>query len=163
LQSNKCKQLVGACPNLYVVETVDSAKLARKLNAACAAVARTTPLNIMIQVNTSGEESKSGLTPLLSAAGAADAPLADVVRVVLTECPNLRLFGLMTIGRYGDTTADCFEALVASRDAIAPIVAEVSGVEEPLELSMGMSGDMELAVQLGSTSVRVGSAIFGAR
>ena len=166
LQSNKCKQLVGAVPNLYVVETVDSAKLARKLNAACANVGRTTPLRVLIQVNTSGEDAKSGLPPLLSSDDASgDAPLAEVVRFVLTECPHLRFAGLMTIGRYDGTPVDCFEALVSSRDAVAPMVEEAGVLDagEEMELSMGMSGDYPLAVQLGSTSIRVGSAIFGSR
>ena len=74
------------------------------------------------------------------------------------KCPALRLAGLMTIGAPGD--ASCFETLGACRAALA----ETLGVPvESIELSMGMSGDFETATRAGSTSVRVGSSIFGAR
>ncbi|KAF9188434.1 hypothetical protein BGZ51_000599 [Haplosporangium sp. Z 767] len=88
LQSNKCK-ILAAIPNLFVVETIDSAKKASTLDKACATAARAQPLNIFLQVNTSGEESKSGMLP---------SEALQVAQHVIAECPHLKLAGLMTIG-----------------------------------------------------------------
>ncbi|KAG0245203.1 hypothetical protein BGW41_002672 [Actinomortierella wolfii] len=88
LQSNKCK-IVAAIPNLFVVETVDSAKKASTLDKVCANAGRKEPLQVYLQVNTSGEESKSGMTA---------SEVVDVAREVVTKCSNLKLAGLMTIG-----------------------------------------------------------------
>ena len=177
LQSNKVNKLVkSSWPSLYMVETVASVKIANKLNkvvgeliaegggniissssegkvAGHGAAARTAPLKVMVQVNTSGEDTKSGLTP-----GDAVVELARLVDG--DDCAALELCGLMTIGRYGDTTTECFESLVECRD----LVADALGRDpQTLELSMGMSGDFESAIGLGSTNVRVGSTIFGSR
>jgi pyridoxal phosphate enzyme (YggS family) len=153
LQSNKAKKLVEAVPNLAVVETVDSLKLAKKLDAGVADSGMSgRVLGIYLQVNTSGEESKSGL----SWPGPAAAELATAVAA---QCPHLKVAGLMTIGAPGDLT--CFDRLVACRAAVAEALALKSG--EELALSMGMSGDFEDAIACGATSVRVGSSIFGAR
>ena len=114
-----------------------------------------------MQVNTSGEEAKSGC-----------APGADVValcRLILAECPHLRLLGLMTIGAIARSVATApggenedFALLRAQRDLVAGELAGLLGGAE-LELSMGMSEDFEGAIALGSGEVRVGSTIFGAR
>ncbi|KAK3827253.1 MAG: hypothetical protein JOS17DRAFT_749370 [Linnemannia elongata] len=88
LQSNKCK-VVAAIPNVFVVETVDSAKKATTLDKACAAAARAEPLRIFLQVNTSGEESKSGMLPN---------EVPEVAQHVVSTCSHLTLAGLMTIG-----------------------------------------------------------------
>ena len=69
----------------------------------------------------------------------------------------------MTIGRYGDTTTECFERLRSCRDRVLKSVELPDEVVEDFELSMGMSGDFESAIACGSTSIRVGSKIFGAR
>ncbi|KAL1860603.1 hypothetical protein Daus18300_009093 [Diaporthe australafricana] len=179
LQSTHCKSL-GRIPNLFVVSSVDSAKKAQLLNkargdliassssssASGAATEEAIPrLNVHVQVNTSGEESKSGV-----------APGADVValsRLVLTECPHLHLLGFMTIGaiaRSVATTADNenddFVRLREQRDLVAAELAEELAAradQGPLELSMGMSEDFEGAIAMGSSEVRVGSTIFGAR
>ena len=155
LQTNKVRHVV-AVPHLRVIETIDSEKLAaaverewvrhRSLPEGAGAPEQ---LCVMVQVNTSGEAQKSGVQP-------ADAP--RLVRFVRESCPHLRLVGLMTIGEAalagGDPVHD-FEALRACRDTL---------VGDPtLELSMGMSGDFEVAAQHGSTNVRVGSLIFGPR
>jgi len=89
LQSNKANGLV-AIENLHVIETVDSIKLARKLNNACSKASKT--LNIFLQVNSSGEASKSGFPPE-ETLGIAD--------TVMEECTNLKLTGLMSIGKVG--------------------------------------------------------------
>ena len=152
LQSNKAKALVQGVPSLAIVETVDSAKLADKLDAAVAAVGRP-PLAVFVQVNTSGEESKYGVDP-----GEACVSLAQHVA---TACPHLRLAGLMTIGMPDYTSRpENFECLARCR---AEVAAALGASEADLELSMGMSGDFENAVAMGSTNVRVGSTIFGAR
>ena len=82
----------------------------------------------------------------------------DLAAHVQDNCPALRMAGLMTIGAPGD--ASCFDSLRSCRDAVA---ARLDVPPESLELSMGMSGDFEAATLAGSTSVRVGSSIFGAR
>eukprot|EP01062_Namystynia_karyoxenos_P080366 TRINITY_DN8644_c0_g1_i1.p1 TRINITY_DN8644_c0_g1~~TRINITY_DN8644_c0_g1_i1.p1 ORF type:complete len:273 (+),score=96.36 TRINITY_DN8644_c0_g1_i1:184-1002(+) len=154
LQSNKCRML-AACPNLAMVHTVPSAKTARKLDAACKEL-RPEPLEVMVQVNTSSEESKGGVEP-------ADAP--ELCMVVATECPNLRLRGLMCIGRYtAPPGTEDFQTLAAARDQAAERLraAGVDGADS-LGLSMGMSHDFEHACRHGASHVRVGSTIFGLR
>lgn len=157
LQSNKAKELVRGCgPLLAAIETVDSAKLADKIDAAVASLpevlrrTRAQPLELMIQVNTSPwEGTKSGVV-------AADVPaLADHIRA---SCSNVKLAGLMTIGAPGEP--GCFTALCGCRDALA---RHLQVQPSTLRLSMGMSGDFEEAVAAGSDSVRVGSSIFGGR
>ncbi|KAJ7796766.1 hypothetical protein B0H14DRAFT_3093280 [Mycena olivaceomarginata] len=174
LQSNKAKVL-AAIPNLYSIQTLTSMKAATALNRALP-TERTTPLNILIQINTSGEDSKSGLSPLHSgfdsSAEVAKADVTQLARHIITECPRLRLQGLMTIGALeqslgGDENAD-FERLKETRDALAKALmgefgAEKWGEEGRLLLSMGMSSDFEAALKAGSDIVRVGTGIFGAR
>ena len=131
------------------------------------------PLHVHVQVNTSGEASKSGCAP-------GDETLA-LCRAVERECPSLRLLGLMTIGAIArsvattpETENDDFVLLREQRDLVARdlgLTPETSsegaadGGEAPreLELSMGMSEDFEGAIALGSGEVRVGSTIFGVR
>eukprot|EP01004_Peranema_trichophorum_P007550 NODE_6328_length_899_cov_10.220361_g5736_i0.p1 GENE.NODE_6328_length_899_cov_10.220361_g5736_i0~~NODE_6328_length_899_cov_10.220361_g5736_i0.p1 ORF type:complete len:245 (-),score=52.08 NODE_6328_length_899_cov_10.220361_g5736_i0:61-795(-) len=151
LQSNKVKQLIQGVPHLSVIETVDSPKLADKLNASVAELGRE-PLQIYIQINTSGEESKSGIDP---------GHEIDLAKYIVDHCPHLKLSGLMTIGMpdYTSTPAN-FECLKQCRRNIAQ---SLDIDETQLELSMGMSGDYASAIEMGSTNIRVGSAIFGAR
>lgn len=152
LQSNKAKVLVKGVPNLAMVETVDSEKLAKRLDAA-AAENRQEALPVMVQVNTSGEETKSGINP--------GEPCVTLSRIIHDECPNLRLAGLMTIGMPDySSRPENFKCLMNCRREVALAL----GLQENhLELSMGMSGDFESAIEMGSTNVRVGSTIFGAR
>lgn len=152
LQSNKVKALVEGVPSLAAVETVDSEKLATKLNAAIAAAGRPA-LPVFVQVNTSGEESKHGLDP--------GAPTVALAQHIAEQCPNLRLAGLMTIGMPDySSRPENFECLARCR---AEVAAALGAAESDFELSMGMSGDFEAAIEMGSTNVRVGSTIFGAR
>lgn len=154
LQSNKAKDLVTEVQNLDFVETVDSEKLANKLSSAVQESPRKDrPLNVLIQVNTSGEFSKSGLAP--------DDKVGVLAKHIVDKCPGLKFRGLMTIGMPDFTSRPqnfiCLWKLRVS-------VAKVLDVEpETLELSMGMSGDFENAIVLGSTNVRVGSTLFGVR
>tara|TARA_B110001452_G_scaffold120261_1_gene99814 strand:+ start:668 stop:1495 length:828 start_codon:yes stop_codon:yes gene_type:complete len=152
LQSNKAKPLLQGVPGLVAVETVTSSKLADKLQTAAAAAKppRAKPLDVFLQIDTSPwEGTKNGLTP--------DEALTLASHIV-AGCPALRLAGLMTIGAPGDSS--CFDTLRACRESLAE---KLSVPAESLELSMGMSGDFEEAIRAGSTSVRVGSSIFGAR
>ena len=155
LQSNKARALVvdvGA--PLFMVESVDSLKLATTLDKACEAAGRADALRVMLQVNTSGEASKSGVAP------EGDELVALCRHVHGPACARLALAGLMTIGAPGRDGEACFAALVACRAR----AAEALGVPgDALELSMGMSADYEAAIAHGSTNVRVGSSLFGAR
>ena len=164
LQSNKAAPLVKSLglKKLACIETVDTIKLANKLNNAVASLkeeqggdnegadADGDRLGIYIQVNTSGEDSKSGVN------NAAECVL--LAKEISNACPHLRINGLMTIGAPGDYS--CFDTLAECRKE----VAEALSVDvDKLELSMGMSGDYPEAIKRGATSVRVGSTIFGAR
>lgn len=131
--------------------TTFSLKKATILDKACAE--RVEPLSIFLQVNTSGEESKSGLEP---------GETVSVAKEIINTCTRLKLSGLMTIGsressHAGGTNPD-FDCLVAVRRQV-----EAQCGLQDLELSMGMSDDFESAIRQGSTSVRVGSKIFGHR
>ena len=134
-----------------MVETVDTVKLANKLNNACNNAGRKEKLKVLVQVNTSGEEQKSGCQP---------SETTEIVKHVLSSCDNLDFAGLMTIGVYGEGAEECFDVLVKCREQVAKDIS-VDPLE--LELSMGMSGDFESAIAMGSTNVRCGSTIFGAR
>lgn len=149
LQTNKAK-LLASISNLAVVESVDRERVASALDKAMTSMDR--KLNVLVQVNTSAEESKAGCQ-----LGAT----VELARYVKEECKHLQLAGLMTIGAPDSSEApEAFRLLVAERDA----VADALGMErESLKLSMGMSGDYEAAIRMGSDSVRVGSTIFGAR
>lgn len=146
LQSNKAKEAVKL---FSLIHSVDSVSLAQKLSLEAAKLGGIQ--DILIQVNTSGEESKSGIEP---------AAATELAAAVITM-ENLRLRGLMTIGPLegGETAArKSFVLLRELRDRIS------GAIGQPLpELSMGMSGDFEAAIEEGSTLVRIGSAIFGSR
>jgi len=148
LQSNKAKQLL-AVPNLHTIETIHSAKLATTLNSA-AEHHPAVPINVMVQVNTSHEDNKNGVLR---------EELDTVVEIILSQCKNLRLIGLMTIGLQEDQTED-FKLLVKYKHEICE---KFKLNPATFELSMGMSNDYEKAIEMGSTSVRVGSTIFGHR
>lgn len=146
LQSNKIKKLLEV-PNLYILETLDSVDLADKLQRRLALASRT--LNVMIQVNTSGETSKSGTDPSL---------VLSIVEHLRQSCPLLALRGFMTIGESGSD-----QDFTNLRQVRAEVASALSVPENDFELSMGMSGDYESAIEHGSTNVRVGSSIFGGR
>lgn len=148
LQSQKAKILLRDVPHLRAMETIDSEKIAAKLNSAVEQASRG-PLEVFVQVSTSDEGTKSGIDP-------EEAPaLCDFI---LRSCPYLLLKGLMTIGASGDYT--CFDALRKCRDHVAD---RLDMPADALELSMGMSADFVEAISRGSTSIRIGSTIFGPR
>jgi pyridoxal phosphate enzyme (YggS family) len=162
LQSNKCKQLAEQIPNLWCVSSVDSEKKTNELEKGRKALlekdSSTEKLRIHVQVNTSGEESKSGVEPK---------DTLELCKHVRDQCPHLELTGLMTIGaiaRSKETTPENenedFVKLKETRDAVAK---ELGWEEGRLELSMGMSADFEGAIRMGSDEIRVGTQIFGDR
>jgi pyridoxal phosphate enzyme (YggS family) len=136
LQSNKARlatELFG------VVETVDSAKLARRLDESGK------PLEVLIEAKLSTEESKAG-------AGPQELPaLIDAIRA----CTNLHLTGLMTMPPWSDDPE-------ISRPFFRRL-AELARAHQLPKLSMGMSHDLEAAIEEGATHIRVGTALFGAR
>ncbi|KAI6033369.1 hypothetical protein EDC04DRAFT_3034595 [Pisolithus marmoratus] len=134
--------------------------------------ARATPLYIFLQVNTSGEDAKSGLPPLTSVESAPESELVRLATHVVMACPRLHLHGLMTIGSLTESLASSgrgnqdFETLKQTRDVLHGVLSESSGewgVDGRLKLSIGMSSDFEAALRAGSDVVRVGTGIFGAR
>ncbi|KAI9202957.1 uncharacterized protein BJ171DRAFT_511366 [Polychytrium aggregatum] len=151
LQSNKCK-LLASIPNLYMVETIDGTKKADAMNKACAG--RPYPLRVMIQVNTSGEDTKSGVHPQ---------EIVEAAKHIISNCDKLQLEGLMTIGSPGwSPEAGPNPDFVLLGRCKSEIEQQLQ-LDRPLGLSMGMSDDFEHAIALGSTNVRVGSIIFGKR
>ena len=159
LQSNKAANLVKSTyPNLYVIETVSTIKIATKLNRAMEDIVggkddddKNEKLNIFIQINTSNEESKSGLSSTNKE------EIYNFIKEIQSSCSYLNVLGLMTIGYAGST--DDFKILNDIKDYLV----KDKGVESIKELSMGMSNDFEDAIEYGSTNIRVGSTIFGAR
>ncbi|RWR97341.1 proline synthase co-transcribed bacterial-like protein [Cinnamomum micranthum f. kanehirae] len=147
----KCSIHAAGVPNLAMVESVDDEKIANHLDRVVANIGRK-PLKVLVQVNTSGEETKSGVDP---------SGCVELARHVKMSCPNLEFSGLMTIGMLDYTsTPENFRALSNCRIEVCKALGIT---EEECELSMGMSGDFEQAIEMGSTIVRIGSTIFGAR
>jgi len=147
LQSNKVNALV---PYVSCIETVDRLSLARKLNNRLEREGETR--EILVQVNTSGEQTKAGLDP---------DEVEPFIRTV-AELHGLKIRGLMTIGLNAEPE-EARPSLALLRQIAERIREEnIDGVEMR-ELSMGMTGDLEVAIEEGSTIVRVGSAIFGVR
>ena len=149
LQSNKIGKVL---PVVNAIESVDSLDLAEKISRR--AVARGVTVGVLLEVNESGATSKSGCNP------------AYAIRIAqkIGTLDGLELQGLMTIGAHvSDETAirRGFEHLRRTRDHI--LASGEPGTQSCRELSMGMTGDMELAIAEGSTIVRVGTAIFGER
>lgn len=142
IQSNKTKAIAE---HFDWVHSVDRLKIAQRLSEQ--RPAGLAPLNICLQVNVSGEDSKSGCAP-------ADLPaLAKAVAAL----PNLRLRGLMAIPEPTDDRA-------AQEAAFATLRQLQEGLDLGLDtLSMGMSHDLEAAIAQGATWVRIGTALFGAR
>lgn len=154
LQTGKCKDLAKHVDNLYAVETMDSLKKCKKLDSSRDPLK---PIFVSLQINTSGEEQKSGyLTSDLTL-------LFETIDYLISdECKALELDGLMTIGSFAESKADStenedFACLCRVRDEIE------QKYNLKLRLSMGMSNDYIQAIKQGSDSVRVGTKIFGGR
>jgi pyridoxal phosphate enzyme (YggS family) len=136
LQSNKSKK---AAELFDAIQTVDSARLARRLNESGRR------LDVMLEVKLSEEVAKSGAAP---------DELPELIAAV-RECPNLELLGLMTMPPWSDDPEFARPYFRRLRE-----LAERHGLEQ---LSMGMSHDLETAIEEGATCVRIGTALFGKR
>lgn len=149
LQSNKARR---AAENFDRVQSVDSVALARKLDRICGEIGRE-QLPILLQANAGSDPAKFGTTDFDALRALAEAALAGT---------RLRLDGLMCVAPIDDDSLEtahrCFDTLREWRDRLE----SEFGVKLP-ELSMGMSHDLAPAVAAGSTMVRVGTALFGAR
>ncbi|MBO1015999.1 YggS family pyridoxal phosphate-dependent enzyme [Achromobacter sp. SD115] len=149
LQTNKARD---AARDAAEVQSLDRVELAEALHRRLANEGRT--LDVLVQVKTSSEPSKYGMDP---------ADVAAFLHRIATDFPTLRMQGLMTLAVNSPDAAEvraCFRALRELRDRLRQ--ENLPGVSLD-RLSMGMSGDFELAIEEGSTEVRIGSAIFGAR
>lgn len=147
LQRNKVRTVV---PIFDRIESVDRVSLAEEISRRCVAAGR--EMEVMLQVDTSGEASKGG-----AASGALAGLLASV-----RALPALRVVGLMTVPAAAtdpEAVRPAFERLRGLADALA---GEPGGADLR-ELSMGMSSDFEVAIEAGATSVRIGTALFGPR
>jgi pyridoxal phosphate enzyme (YggS family) len=142
------------------VHSVDRLKIAQRLSAA--AVEQGRKLDVMLEVNMSGEASKHGFDLCHWPDDSSQfATFLESVEPIL-ELPNLRVDGLMTMAPFtydAETARPIFARLAALRDALAERFSE----NDWAHLSMGMTGDFEVAIQEGATMIRVGQAIFGPR
>ena len=154
VQSNKAKLLLSV-PNLYILETLDSKKLASKVNKVASQQDRI--LKVLVQVVTSDEGSK--ILNNSAKSGICPSEVESLVDFVLRECAHLDFCGLMTMGKVGDIEG--FQIMQKLVENLRLRFDELR--EKELELSFGTSGDYKTAVLYGSTQVRVGSTIFGAR
>jgi pyridoxal phosphate enzyme (YggS family) len=148
LQSNKVKQIAGW---IGMIHALDSAPLAMEIDRRAAAARRV--IECLIEVNTTGETTKFGLPP---------ARVAALVRS-LESCEHISLAGLMTIGPFlpdPEGSRPMFRRLRELRDEIAALGQANAAMRH---LSMGMTGDFEVAIDEGATLVRIGTAIFGPR
>ena len=145
LQSNKTRVVAE---HFDWVQTIDRAKIAERLNKQ--RPTNMAPLQVCIQVNICADENKSGVTP------DEVKPLAKLI----SDMPNINLRGIMTIPANTDSTKEQRQAFNAMQTLFKELQSEYPQVDT---LSMGMSGDMDTAIQSGSTMVRIGTAIFGAR
>jgi hypothetical protein len=150
LQTNKAAKAVEL---FGAVDSVDSLKLAEKLEAAARSMGK--KLDVLIEVNVGGEAAKSGVAP--------ESPELEEILVASPRLEGLSFRGLMTVPPYTedpDGARPYFRKLRALRDKIAERKLPALGLDV---LSMGMSHDFEVAIEEGSTCVRVGTAIFGER
>ncbi|XP_074341663.1 uncharacterized protein LOC141679078 isoform X2 [Apium graveolens] len=154
---NYVQEIIDKAPQLpddiqwHFIGNLQSNKIANLLDRVTGSIGRK-PLKVLVQVNTSGEASKFGVDP---------SGCMELAKHVSLGCPNLEFCGLMTIGMPDYTsTPENFKTLANCRSEVCNALGMG---EEKCELSMGMSGDFELAIEMGSTNVRIGSTIFGSR
>jgi pyridoxal phosphate enzyme (YggS family) len=146
LQTNKINKTLG---KFALIHSVDSLHLAEAVSSRV----RGGDQDVLLEVNTSGEASKSGITP--KEAGAAAEKISN--------CPGLKLRGLMTVGPLTDNIQRQREAFKTLKGLFDSLRIKKNLEENFSILSMGMSGDFESAIEEGSTLVRVGTALFGSR
>ena len=149
LQTNKVKYIID---KVAMIHSVDSLKLAEEIDKRAAQHGLT--MDILIQVNSAMEESKFGITT---------DETGQVIQDILTNCPNVRIRGLMCIAPFEDNP----EAAKVYFEEVKKLYDEYGKIQHPnldfKYLSMGMSNDFEVAIEAGSNLIRVGTMIFGAR
>ncbi len=148
LQSNKVKYVVGA---FTLIHSVDSIELSEEINSRAEKMGMVQ--NVLLEVNVSGEKGKFGVIP----------DKVNVITKAFSGLKHISLRGFMTVPPYSDDPEDArpyFRMLRKLRDN-----AMQTGIctDDCRELSMGMSGDFEVAIEEGATMVRIGTAIFGTR
>ena len=146
LQSNKVKKAVQL---FDIIESVDSIKLAETISKEC--VKQEITMKVLLEVNSSGEESKYGAEPELIP------ELAEKVNML----ENIELCGLMTVGPLTDDAETIVRAFELTHTLFRRLQDQYG--DKISTLSMGMTGDFEQAIKFGSTELRIGTAIFGAR
>ena len=147
LQSNKVRH---ALELFDFIHSVDSAKLADRINFIADEIGASP--HVLLEVNVSGEKSKSGMAP---------EAVRQTLEHISAECPRITVEGLMTMAPFSENPEDArpyFRRLRELRDSLQDAI----GVGLP-RLSMGMSGDYEVAVEEGATWVRLGTVLFGER
>ncbi len=149
LQSNKVKYIID---KVCMIHSVESVKLAREIERRAAQ--HDLNMDILIEVNTAQDEAKFGVSP---------EEAEGLIRQILGECPHIRIRGIMTIAPYADDPEEIRPYFRKTRQ----LYDRLSQIDDPgldfQYLSMGMSNDYAEAVEEGSTIIRVGSALFGAR
>ncbi|MET3037643.1 YggS family pyridoxal phosphate-dependent enzyme [Chryseobacterium sp. NRRL B-14859] len=149
LQTNKIKDILKY--DVTCIQSLDRLELAEKLHQKLLAENRT--IEVLIQVNTSNEVSKFGIDPEKA---------IELVKSV-SAFPTLKVKGLMTIGLFSAETEKVRQCFKILKKVQQEIISENIPSIEMKELSMGMSGDLETAIEEGATIIRVGTAVFGAR
>jgi len=142
LQKNKINQLIEASPTLF--QSLDSYELAVALNLRL--VAKDTTMNALLQINSSGEESKQGIEPENA---------IELYKKIQNELPNIRLKGVMTIGAHSENKDEIKKSFDKTYEIFNRLKANGAKI-----CSMGMSSDFELAIKCGSNMIRLGSVLF---
>ncbi|MEL7833530.1 YggS family pyridoxal phosphate-dependent enzyme [Fodinibius sp. Rm-B-1B1-1] len=148
MQSNKVNKVIRFAT---MVQSIDRMKIVRKMNRRLKKVDKT--MDVLIQVNTSGEDSKYGIHP------------NDAINFVrqAAKFDRLNIMGLMTIGLFSDDWARVREGFIQLRQLRETISDQNIPDVQMQHLSMGMTNDFELAIEEGATMIRIGRAIFGER
>ena len=140
LQKNKINKLIACNPSL--MHSIDSIELAEALNKRLEV--KDKKMNALLQINSSGENSKAGVSPQEA---------IDIYAQIKESYPNINLKGVMTIGAHTDNISEIKKSFEITRNIF-------DSIKEAEICSMGMSSDFELAIECGSNMVRIGSAIF---
>ncbi len=148
LQRNKVKQVI---PHVAMIHSVDSVRLARQIQEDAEKAQRT--VDILLEVNVAGEESKFGLA------------MNEVLDTIMEihSFPNIQIKGLMTIAPFVENPEDNREVFKKLYQLSVDITRKNIDNVNMSVLSMGMTGDFEVAIEEGATMIRVGTGIFGAR
>lgn len=149
LQTNKVKYIID---KVCLIHSVDSLKLAKEIDKRAGAAGKT--MDILIQVNSAGEESKFGISP---------EETEGLIMEILETCPNIKICGLMCIAPLEEDPEDARPYFKAVKEQYERFKNIEHGRMDMKYLSMGMSHDYIAAMEEGSNMVRVGSAIFGQR